>query len=122
MEVISQSLLQDFRGILWVGARNGFYRFDQSSDAFVPFSDPQTGKKITKVSFIVEDNQKALWVLTQTSLLRLNAKRDRLSVYGNSFGIKQNNRRYYLDAVKTDKGEIFFVDEDGALYSFFLTS
>jgi signal transduction histidine kinase len=113
------SLLEDSRGILWVGARNGFYRFDQSSDAFLPFSDPQTGKKIAKVSLIIEDDQKALWVLTQSSLIRLNAKRDRLSVYGNGFGIKQDNRRSYEDAVKTDKGEILFVDADGALYSFF---
>ena len=113
------ALRQDSRGILWVGTKNGFYRYDPLSDTFVPFSDPQTGKKITKVSFIVEDDQKALWILTHSSLLRLSAKRDRLSVYGNSFGVKQDNRRLYLDAVKTGKGEILFVDADGALYSFF---
>lgn len=112
------SLLQDSSGILWAGAQNGFYRFDQSLDAFVPFPDPQTGKKIINVLFTVEDNQKALWILTQRLLMRLNAKRDRLSVYGNSFGIRPYSRRKHLDAIKTDQGKIFFIDADGALYSF----
>jgi hypothetical protein len=49
----------------------------------------------------------------------VSAKRDRLSVYGNSFGVKQSDQNIYLDAVKTVRGQIFFVGEDGALYSFF---
>lgn len=112
-------LFRDADGILWAGAQSGLYKFDQHLENFIQFADPQTGKYITKVLFIIEDNQKDLWVLTQSSLLRLDAKRSTLNMFGKSYGVAQNSNALYLNAVKTNDGEIFFNDDNFDLFSFY---
>ncbi|WP_276500883.1 sensor histidine kinase [Terrimonas pollutisoli] len=112
-------IFRDSDDALWVGAQDGLYRFDPGSETFLAFTDPQTGKIITKVLSIVEDDQKYLWILTHSFLIRLSPRRDTLKIYGKSFGIKQSKRSEFINAIKTREGEIFFGDEQGGFYAFF---
>ena len=54
------SIYVDSKGIVWAGGQWGenLYRYDRSSDQFIPFIDPNSGATINNVLHMMEDDKK----------------------------------------------------------------
>lgn len=113
------SLLQDSDGILWVGADDGLYQFNSATQTFSRFVDPSSIAGISDVISMAEDNQRNLWIASSYGIIRLNPQRNATTLYGESYGVKENSL-VYTSAYKGPKGELFFGDTSG-YFAFFPT-
>ncbi len=82
-------LFEDSDGVLWACTESGLLRYDKSKDGFSLFLDPQKNIRIERlyVGSMTEDNQKNLWISTSLGILKLNAARSEISVYGSNYGV-----------------------------------
>ncbi|MEO5582755.1 MAG: two-component regulator propeller domain-containing protein, partial [Saprospiraceae bacterium] len=109
---ITGTIYQDSLGTIWVGTHEGIYRFNQSSDSFTPFLDPATGTSLGFILNILEDDQKNLWVITGSELIKLNSKRHSIIRFGKNEGVKPNTG-YWGNYTGGEKHEVFFGDQSG---------
>jgi len=111
-------LYKDSDGNIWAGsAGHSIFKFDREKDRFYAFFDPlsEIGQEI--IINIIEDDSKNLWIVTKSSIIKLNADRKNYFVYGKKYGIRSNTLR--LGGIcKTAKGEILVGNNNG-FYSFF---
>jgi signal transduction histidine kinase/ligand-binding sensor domain-containing protein len=112
-----KNIFVDASGIAWAGTIEGLYYFDKGNDAFIFYLDPGTKSAIPEVLHIMEDAQQNLWVSTANSIIKINSKRDRIKVYGGSYGIHQNTFLFSDNSIG-ENGQLFIGDQDG-YYSFF---
>ncbi len=91
---ITSSMYQDTEGTIWVGTRNGLYRYNAASDQFASFNDPNSGASIGAVLNITEDASKNIWVVTGNELIKFNLKKNEVTRFGKSQGIHPNSMSY----------------------------
>jgi ligand-binding sensor domain-containing protein/signal transduction histidine kinase len=110
---ITSSIYQDSEGSIWVGTKDGLYRYNAASDNFVLFQDPNSGPPMEVVLNILEDFSKNLWIVTGTDLIRLNQKRNEATRFGRSHGVNPNSLAYSDNGSGGTGREIFYGDESG---------
>ncbi|WP_167616834.1 sensor histidine kinase [Maribellus sediminis] len=108
------NILQDSEGVLWVGAREGMFRYNTDIDEFIPFSVPGKTTSFPDIYFLLEDNSQNLWIGTANEIIRLNPQRTEASFYGQNFGVEKLNR---FSGYKGRDGKIYF-GNNGGYYSF----
>lgn len=111
------SICLDSDGELWAGGEDGLYRFNKTARTFTRFIDPSSVSGISDVVSIVEDDFKNLWIGSTYGLYRLNPQRNLTTLYGETFGIKEN-ALIYKAGYKGRNGELFFGDTSG-YFAFF---
>ena len=81
------SLLKDTYGTLWVGTDAGLFQSANSTQRFVPFTDP--GSRIEKMTVlsIREDDQKNLWISTQMGICKIDLRTRKVTFFGMSHGV-----------------------------------
>lgn len=98
-------LYQDKDGVIWSGTQKGLYRYNKATDEFTLFFDSQSDVGSVIVNGISEDNNKNLWISTQSAIVKLDAARTASFIYGRKFGIPPNSL-IRGGIYKTVKGEI----------------
>jgi signal transduction histidine kinase/ligand-binding sensor domain-containing protein len=116
-DIGSYSLFKDSKGVIWAGTEKGLYKYNRASDSFSPFFDAQSSLNDMLVSKIVEDDNKNLWILLNSSFVKINADRTRYFIYGRKFGIKAESL-LFGGLAKTSKGEILVGNASG-FYAFY---
>jgi Signal transduction histidine kinase regulating C4-dicarboxylate transport system len=104
-------IYQDADGILWVGADDGLYKYNNSSDIFIRFTDPSSPSGINSVNCIIEDNEKKLWMGTTDGIIRLNRQRNETTLYGKNYNINANELTSGI--FKDGTGNIYFGTNSG---------
>jgi ligand-binding sensor domain-containing protein len=114
------SIFKDAKGVIWVGASNGLYRYNKKTDDFLIFTEEITGIKINSVSSIIGDDGDNLWVASLPGIYRINSKRDQVIIYDRKNGIDGFASQIYwpVSAYKGRDGEIFFSGSTG-YYAFY---
>jgi signal transduction histidine kinase/ligand-binding sensor domain-containing protein len=95
---------------IWVGTKEGLFLFDVKADEFAHFQENAVSI-ITDVAFILEDNEKNLWISASNGILRIDERRARVSLYANDFGIRQNSFSDW--GCKALDGKLFFATDSG---------
>ena len=91
---------------LWVGADDGLYEYNRSSDVFSRFIDPSSSLGIDEVFSIVEDNEKNLWIGTSGGIIVLNRQRNETTLYGKNYKI--NGDELTFGSYKAQNGKLYF--------------
>ena len=114
------SIYKDLKGIIWVGTKNGLYRYNRQSDTFSLFGEGNAGIKIDNVSALIGDNQDNLWIASASGIYRINQARDQVILYDKKNGIDGFTSQLYwgVSAYKGRDGEIFFSSSSG-YYAFY---
>ncbi len=81
----------DHDGIIWAGTSNGLFKYDRKRDTFSLFFDEQTGIRSTQIFGINEDRNHNLWVITPSSIIKIDPARSRLFSMAKKFGIPYQN-------------------------------
>lgn len=106
------SILQDKKGFMWFGTRNGLNRFDGSSFRIFK-QDPQDSTSIgsNSVLSLYEDEEEQLWVGTYKGIYRYNPKEDRFYFFNL---LPAGEVRY----IKADKQQQVWIICDFKLYKY----
>ena len=99
-------IYEDSDGTVWVGADDGLYRYDGSSDVFSRFSDKSSPAEIEDINSITEDDQKNLWLGTTKAIIRINRARTETNYYGKNYNVNGNELSY--GAYKGKNGQLYF--------------
>jgi signal transduction histidine kinase len=107
-------LYEDSDSVLWVGTDGGIYHYTPSSDAFTMFADPKGSFKSDELSVnsIAEDDKKNLWMSTSLGIIKINAARKEVGIYGRNSGVDPNNLIFF-SAHKWLNGALSFGAVDG---------
>jgi ligand-binding sensor domain-containing protein len=119
------SICIDSKNNVWIGADtmrtqsfsspNILYRFERSHHEFIAYIDAKSKKPISSefIFNLMEDDQKNLWLGTRDAIIKINAGRDTVREYGESFGVHRNWWFDRADNFKAKSGELFFCDHLG---------
>ncbi|MEM6344213.1 MAG: two-component regulator propeller domain-containing protein [Bacteroidota bacterium] len=67
-------LLQDHKGLLWIGTEDGLNRFDGYDFEVYKQRDGKVSLPSNWINFLFEDRQNHLWIATNAGLVRLNPR------------------------------------------------
>lgn len=104
-------IVEDSDGKLWAGGVEGLFLYDKGLDSFMRFNDPAGLRQIVNVKSIIEDDNKNLWMVTEGSLVVLNAKRDVVTMYDQHLGI--DKELTYGLSYKDKSGKLYFSAASG---------
>jgi signal transduction histidine kinase/ligand-binding sensor domain-containing protein len=111
-------IYEDTDGNLWVASTYDLYKYNQNSDSFIIYKDPNLSTGINEVRSIVEDNHKNLWIGTINGIISLNIHNNESKIYGKNDGVENN--LLWFSAYKGKDGKLYFGDDTG-YYSFYPT-
>ncbi len=107
-----EAIYEDKKGNLWVGTyQSGLHLFDRKSETSVFNITEKDGLANNEVNSIVEDDSENLWIGTNNGLSKFDPKTRTFKNFYFSGGIDQN--RFYIKAIKSSTGEMFFSMYDG---------
>jgi ligand-binding sensor domain-containing protein/signal transduction histidine kinase len=109
-------LHKDHNGTVWVATPGLLYYYDINSDKMVPFVIQQTGNNIRNALSIIEDAKNNLWICSRKGIIRLDEKRQKASIFGEGYGVKDNIFDVG-DGMLGPEGNVIFCDQVG-YYSF----
>ena len=98
---------EDAEGTFWAGGDEGVFKYNRSTDSFIPFIDSATHTEFSYVRSIGEDDKRNLWIGSSKGISQLNQQRIVTRIYGKGFGINGNDlreRSFY----KGNNGKLFF--------------
>jgi ligand-binding sensor domain-containing protein len=99
-------VLEDSDGTLWIGAVEGLYYYQASTDSFYRFNDPLGLVPIVDIKTIIEDDNKNLWITSSNSIQKITAERDMVYTYGKQVGV--DVELTYGVAYKGRSGKLYF--------------
>ena len=104
------SILEDSKGILWVGAMDGLYSYNRQNGTFQRYTEIQ-GLPSSTIRCILEDRVGNLWLGTQKGLSRFDPQRGTFRNYDVSDGLQSNE--FSTGCFQAADGEMFFGGSDG---------
>ena len=106
-------LTMDATGTIWAGSSgHGLYMFNKKADRFEMFVGSGIEFNQEPIVNILEDDLHNLWVVTISSIVRINTDRKTYFIYGKQYGIRSNTLR--LPAIcKTSAGEVLVGNNNG---------
>jgi signal transduction histidine kinase/DNA-binding response OmpR family regulator len=112
------SILEDTRGLIWVGTHGGLNLFDKSTKTFRTFQE-KDGLPSNSILTILEDNAHNLWMGTTNGLSKLTVEKDTHGQYKFSFrnydesdGL-QGKAFNENSAIRLSTGELMFGGSSG---------
>ncbi|MRX64782.1 hybrid sensor histidine kinase/response regulator transcription factor [Maribacter luteus] len=99
------TIFQDSSNVIWVGIRaKGLFRFNGETFERIPI---RSGKKVTSIYAILEDDDHALWMSSNQGLLRLIPKSGVFNIYTENDGLIGNEFSSGA-ALKIDGSKFYF--------------
>ncbi|NIJ54442.1 hybrid sensor histidine kinase/response regulator transcription factor [Dyadobacter arcticus] len=105
---IVTELVEDASATLWVASSLGLHRYDRKRGVFVPFIDPGSGKQLSFVRSIVEDNEGNLWAAMPNGIAAISANRRSMRWFGANYGISPGEDFFFGGSYKRRDGSIYF--------------
>jgi hypothetical protein len=111
--------LQDKKGVMWIGASDGLYRYDgtfrrYAHEAGNPFSLPKN-----RVTALYEDKENVLWVaVSNGGLVCFDRERERFTQYSARAGDSSSLPVAYKYSIIEDAGGRFWLTVDSAIVRF----
>jgi len=113
------TILQDHRGFLWFGTRNGLDRYDglRFKHYYRDFENPQSlpGNSIQE---LVEDRSGNLWIATLSGLARLELKTETITRFVHRPNKPNSLPPGSIDSILEDKNGVLWVAPNSGLYRF----
>jgi signal transduction histidine kinase len=104
--------MQDTDGNLWVGSRQGLFKYNKYKDDFTLFTDAAgTLTASTVVAWITEDHQKNLWLNTSRGIIKLNTQNATTVLYGKNQGV--DFWSFAIIGYTRSNGEILYPNHEG---------
>jgi signal transduction histidine kinase len=105
-------VMQDTDGNLWVGSRQGLFKYNKYKDDFTLFTDAAgTLTASTVVAWITEDHQKNLWLNTSRGIIKLNTQNATTVLYGKNQGV--DFWSFAIIGYTRSNGEILYPNHEG---------
>jgi signal transduction histidine kinase/ligand-binding sensor domain-containing protein len=101
------SIYKDHDEIIWAGAINGLYRYDQTRDDFTLMSYDNMGFEINDIASITGDEENNLWIGTFSGIYKINPNRDQVILYGKENGVPSQILNY-MAAYRLMNGQVLF--------------
>jgi len=108
-------LYQDSQNNLWAGSEQGLYKYDPNNDQFTLFADPNSEVNSFDIASITEDDEKNLWFMSTSEIVKMNVETKETFFYRKRFGIKNNSLDFGVMAL-TVRGEMLVGFEKGFYY------
>ncbi len=108
-------VFQDSKNDIWAGSDLGLYKYNKKEDRFYSFLDPASEVNSFEIAGIAEDNERNLWLNTESQIIKLNPDTREIFIYGNRFGITKGSLNFG-QIKKTRNGEILVGFEKGFYY------
>ncbi len=111
---LTQCLLRDHRGVIWIGASSGLYYYDAARDQVLPFR-PETRQpeNFYRPNFVVslhEDRQHTLWIgFFHRGLWRYNAATGHLIQYQHDANKPHGLPSNRVDLIYEDRSHVLWV-------------
>ena len=109
------NIMMSSTGTLFAGGLNNLYQFDSVKNNFIPILDPLTGKSISTLA-MVEDEQQNLWLSAGSGLLKLDIKKRESFAFGKKANVDPVSL-FAFAAYKDNRGKLYFGNTSG-YYSF----
>ncbi len=106
-------IFKDHRGTLWVTTGEGLFRYDTSVKIFSRFLDPNRLTKFGATINIQEDDKKNLWILTHSSIYKIDSNRGLITTYGSEYGVQNSDWNAANKFINVSNDEIFLIDNKG---------
>jgi len=104
--IVVTSLYQDSEGSVWAGTAGlGLFRLNKKTDRFDAYFNPQAVIGKETIVNMIEDDLKNLWIITNSSIVKLDAGGEGSFFYGKKYGIRPNTLGRG-GICKTSNGEI----------------
>jgi signal transduction histidine kinase/ligand-binding sensor domain-containing protein/CheY-like chemotaxis protein/HPt (histidine-containing phosphotransfer) domain-containing protein len=111
-----QSFLQDKQGFIWMGTRDGLFRFDgHRTIGFHHLLDDVNTLPSDNVVSLCEDNDGQLWVGTVNGLARFNPETNNFTTFAPTSGIELFR---YIRVIVSDKQDGMWLGTRGGLQHF----
>ncbi|HXS58340.1 MAG TPA: ATP-binding protein, partial [Hanamia sp.] len=105
-------VMQDTDGDLWLGSRQGLYKYNKDKDDFRLFTDVSgTLTASTIIAWITEDHQKNLWLNTSRGIIKLNTQNSTTVLYGKNQGV--DSWSFAITGYTRSNGEILYPNHEG---------
>ena len=111
-KLVTYIIMRDAAGHLWAGTDAGLYKYDESKDDFLPFTD-ESGV-LNRSQFaggLQEDHAQNLWLFTTKGIVRLNKDRSHAVLYGKNQGVNSLNLTYA--GLVRSNGNVLYSNTDG---------
>lgn len=112
-----QAFVQDKQGFIWIGTRDGLFRFDGHRAIGFRYS-PNDSKSLpsNNIVSLFEDLDGRIWVGTSDGLARFNPQTNDFTTFEPKNGIEQYR---FIRAIASDKHEGMWIATRGGLQHFF---
>jgi ligand-binding sensor domain-containing protein len=111
------SLFEDKRGTIWVCTSKGLYSYNKVKDEFVPFFDTQSDLSREYIFGVREDNHQNLWVITRSTITKVDSARSHAGTFGSNYGIAPFSLS--ANAIEYEPGGRVFVGYENGFYGFY---
>jgi len=108
---------RDAKGEIWVGTATELFKYNRTSDRFIPLSEINPGLPVTEIRSLVSDKENNLWIATTAGIYMLNNKRDKLVLFGKKNNVVGDRLMFGGSYVQKD-GKIVIGNFEG-FYSFY---
>jgi signal transduction histidine kinase/ligand-binding sensor domain-containing protein len=98
---------------IWAGTAKGLFKYDVKLDSFTSFFNPLEDISTWPVGGITEDNNHLLWLISNSSMIKLNPLTKEFFIYGDKYGIARQSMVPWTKSFKNQKGQVFFGTDDG---------
>jgi signal transduction histidine kinase/ligand-binding sensor domain-containing protein len=110
------SFYTDKKGVFWAGTSKGIFSYNLTEDVFKPFVYAARDDNFNQITSILGDNENNLWLRSTISIIKIDAARNKISIYGSVEGV-HNNYTWICRNLKGINDELFIGDL-GGYYNF----
>lgn len=107
-----RAIFSDSKNVIWAGTQSGLFRFDPEQDKFQLYVDPIIRRDFGIVLHVMEDAKQQLWISAVDAIYKVNASRDTVVKYGDSYGIRKSGFDFGDNLIGND-GKIYIGDVKG---------
>ncbi|MEO9571965.1 MAG: two-component regulator propeller domain-containing protein [Polaribacter sp.] len=109
------SIYESSENDIWIGTRGaGLCKYNKKEDSYTWYNKSK-GLEAENISAIIEDNDKDIWISSNSGLTKINIRDEKFTNYTSSDGLLSNDFNFGA-ALKDEKGTLYFGNFKGLDY------